>query len=375
MDFHKQNQPTTPSIAVVGNGLSALASVAALAKVGRSCDLIGDLTKDSHGPSLVLNDISETLLGILFPDISLQDYGYRLTHRWVKWGASHSPMKVSQPALALSSNTLLTLLRQSQVVRGSKIHPIDHHHPPDAATMSKLLRPYQWVIHANTATLPPEVNWSILGGGQRIMVATEGESVSANDSCCYIESLADSWLFSAPLFERRRIIQTCIPYASTTPQQALLESLYESRGIGSHVNNVNSIRCFPCAPYIRQPLCGIGWFLVGEAAIKLDPVSGEGTPFALRSAMLMAAVLDGILSDRLPLEAGLQHYCSRLTYSFISHLQGCTRFYEEAFGFRENWSSELHSMHHILNILYPQFSQILHDIQLYQLVDFRLVQS
>ncbi|NEQ10697.1 MAG: hypothetical protein F6K37_33695, partial [Moorea sp. SIO4E2] len=262
MDFHKQNQPTTPSIAVVGNGLSALASVAALAKVGRSCDLIGDLTKDSHGPSLVLNDISETLLGILFPDISLQDYGYRLTHRWVKWGASHSPMKVSQPALALSSNTLLTLLRQSQVVRGSKIHPIDHHHPPDAATMSKLLRPYQWVIHANTATLPPEVNWSILGGGQRIMVATEGESVSANDSCCYIESLADSWLFSAPLFERRRIIQTCIPYASTTPQQALLESLYESRGIGSHVNNVNSIRCFPCAPYIRQPLCGIGWFLV-----------------------------------------------------------------------------------------------------------------
>lgn len=69
-------------VAVVGDSLSAYAVVAVLTKLGYHCDLLCYPTKSNfYGPSLVLNDVSETLLAELFPDVNLGVDSQRLTHR------------------------------------------------------------------------------------------------------------------------------------------------------------------------------------------------------------------------------------------------------------------------------------------------------
>ncbi|MCC5647639.1 hypothetical protein LC607_32970 [Nostoc sp. CHAB 5824] len=355
------------SVAVVGDSLSAYAVVAALAKLGYRCDLLCDPAKSHfYGPSLVLNDVSETLLGKLFPDVNLGVYSQRLTHRWVRWGTQ--PVQVEQPALAIRSHSLLELLRNSKVMQHTRV--ID----ASQLTAQQISQNYTWTVytrHKKGAIALPESSQSLVGG-QRAIVTAEVQDTPKSAHTCYIESLADGWLFYAPVDRSSAMLQACLPITPANPRRALLECLYQSTTISAFVNDLQKVDCFSSAPHLQWPLCGSGWLMVGEPAIKIDPVSGEGTPFALRSAILAGAVIDAILSDRIPDISALSHYQTRLTHSFISHLRGCIQFYREVFSTNLAWQAEMNQMIDIAKTLSNQLEQQAVNMLNYRLIDFEL---
>ncbi|MEH1902142.1 MAG: hypothetical protein V7L04_12190 [Nostoc sp.] len=360
-----ERSEVTP-VAVVGDSLSAYAVVAALAKLGYDCDLLCDPAK-SHfsGRSLVLNDISETLLAELFPDVNLGVYSQRLTHRWVRWGTQ--PVQVEQPALAIRSHSLLELLRNSKVMQHSRV--ID----ANQLTAQEISQNYAWTVytrHKQGAITLPKSSQSLVGG-QRVMVTAEVQDTSKS-AHAYIESLADGWLFYAPVDHSGAMLQACLPITPANPRRALLECLYQSTRISAFVNDLQKVDCFSSAPHLQWPLCGSGWLMVGEPAIKIDPVSGEGTPFALRSAILAGAVIDAILSDGIPDISALSHYQTRLTHSFISHVRGCIQFYREVFSTNLAWLAEINQMIDIAETLSTQLEQQAVNVLNYHLMDFKL---
>ncbi|MBD2415771.1 hypothetical protein H6H01_34680 [Nostoc calcicola FACHB-3891] len=363
--MNSERSDVTP-VAVVGDSLSAYAVVAALAKLGYHCDLLCDPAK-SHffGPSLVLNDVSETLLAQLFPDVNLSIYSQRLTHRLVRWG--RQPVQVEQPALAIRSHSLLELLRNSKVMQHTRMIDVSQ------LTAQQISQNYPWTVytrHKQRAIALPESSQSLVGG-QRVIVTAEVQDTPKSAHACYIESLADGWLFYAPV-DGGAMLQACLPITPANPRRALLECLYKSTTISTFVNDLQKVNCFSSAPHLQWPLCGSGWLMVGEPAIKIDPVSGEGTPFALRSAILAGAVIDAILSDRIPDISALSHYQTRLTHSFISHLRGCIQFYREVFSTNSAWLPEINQMIDIAETLSTQLEQQAVNVLNYRLIDFEL---
>src|SRR5262249_18408498 len=101
---------------------------------------------------------------------------------------------------------------------------------------------------------------------------------------------------------------------------------------------VRACAVFEAAPWIREPLCRPGQIAAGEAAARLDPLCGDGTGFAVRSAILAASVIDGISRGR-PVGAALRPHRHRLHLAFAQHLRTCLAFYTTA-GFDASWTAE-----------------------------------
>jgi hypothetical protein len=80
----------------------------------------------------------------------------------------------------------------------------------------------------------------------------------------------------------------------------------------------------------------------GSLARVYDPLCGDGTGYAVREAILAAAVMDGV-ERGLPRESCLEHYRSRLTRAFHAHLRACHSFYA-AGGFGDEWDSEMNAL-------------------------------
>jgi len=82
----------------------------------------------------------------------------------------------------------------------------------------------------------------------------------------------------------------------------------------------------------RNRVAGPGWLAVGDAAGLVDPITGEGLYYAIRSADLAAQVL---LNHHQPAEKAGQEYCARLWQDFAADLEYAAhlsaRFYRGTF--------------------------------------------
>ena len=356
-----------PNIAIAGQSLTSYAVAAALSKLGYNCTLIYDPQKPQlDGPSLVLNDVCETLLRELFGAIEFEQIGQPLSYRWVRWGPGAESERVPQPAWVISSAALLKQIRESEIMQSVAI--------ADESKIShqELSRDYAWTVYRSQ---PPSAialseNFDIWSGGERVMVTakTLNHGMTRQDSC-YIESLPDSWLFYAPFDEQSGMLQACLPIFPANPRKALLETLYCSKLISPLVAKLDQVRCFPSAPRLQLPLYGDRWLRFG---VKLDPISGEGTPFALRTGILAAAVIDGILKNTAIADDLLNHYQNRLTHSFLSHLQGCSQYYQLVFSNHELWQGEIHQMIQTAQNLLSRLEQQTNPNLDYQLIGFKL---
>lgn len=368
MNQSKIMSTTSVPIAVVGQSLTTYAVAAALTRLGYTCSLIYDPQKlKFEGPSLVLNDVCATLLRELFGAIAFR--GQSLTYRWVRWGQGAKSEQVYQPARVIPYSALLTQIRQSEIMQSVAMIA------GTETTPQQLSRDYAWTVYGSR---PPDAiakreNSAVLQGGQRVMVTAEiPHDNSTSGESCYIESLADSWLFYAPLDHNSAMLQACLPRLPTNPRRAVLDCLYYSQLIAPFVNQLAQVRYFPAAPQLQLPLYGSRCLMLGQSAVKLDPISGEGTPFALRTGILAAAVIDGILHNPTAANTLLSHYQTRLTHSFLAHLQGCSEYYQLVFGNHELWQGEIKQMIKTGRNLSSRLQQQPQSNLQYQLIGFKL---
>jgi hypothetical protein len=96
---------------------------------------------------------------------------------------------------------------------------------------------------------------------------------------------------------------------------------------------------FEAAPSMAQPAAVCGKIRVGDAAVSFDPVCGDGTGNAVRSAILAAAVINAV-TDGLSWEEGIGYYNWRLQRAFLGHAKLCEGFYRSEFP-ASVWSDEM----------------------------------
>ena len=80
----------------------------------------------------------------------------------------------------------------------------------------------------------------------------------------------------------------------------------------------------PTAAFLRQaPACGAGWAMIGDAAGFVDPITGEGLYYALRSADLLSRAL---------LAGKPERYAEWLRQDFLPELEAAASFVDRFFG-------------------------------------------
>ncbi|WP_421906668.1 hypothetical protein [Mameliella sp.] len=306
------------TIRINGRSLATAVLARCLQLKGASFTLAAGADRPPSGPQFIcINDVAISLLRDLFPALWVggDGPGHALTMREVIWGDDPVPQRIAQEGRvvdvgALTSRLFDMLDRVEMDTKG----------------------PVEREVNSTTCRS------NMLQTGDRTMLTSRVElNRPIAPARSLIESLMDGWMFLAPIDAASGILQAMVPKSPADPSARLRAMLDQSALISPHVARLGAIKNFPAAPAIRLPLAGPGGIFVGGPGVRLDPVSGEGAPFAIRTAILAAAVLT--CQDAVEDAAG--HYRQRIVTSFLNHLDGCQSFYAEAFCVDADWQLEL----------------------------------
>jgi hypothetical protein len=258
--------------------------------------------------SVLLSRQTLLLLSEIFPTVDLLSLCHPIQKRIVAWGPDAASITLAHSAWVVSEADLLSRLWQQVTV-------------PDKSEEC----PGGWKVLASG---PQQRTF----GNRTATVVSALVKQDADQTACWIESVASGWLFLLPHGPEHAATVISVGEAP-----AVL--LGQSRVIAGVVDTVSGPAVeFSAYPRIAFPLCGHGWLACGAAAMAFDPLCGEGTGNAARQAYLAAAVV-GAVRDEEPVEQLLAHYTSRQMHGFLRHLQICLSFFQTG-GSTSFWQSE-----------------------------------
>jgi flavin-dependent dehydrogenase len=164
------------------------------------------------------------------------------------------------------------------------------------------------------------------------------------ESTTSIAATQDGWIFTAPHPDGGLAALLVAPSplrAAATAEDVALRLERAGRKVAA-ATVCDISRPEPIAPRLAASLCGAGRLVVGESALALDPLRGDGSGFALRGALLAQAVLAAI-EDGHGTAQYLAHYEKRLRSTFGGHLRGCSAHYRVA-RHSEIWARDIAAM-------------------------------
>jgi hypothetical protein len=308
-----------------------------LARHGRQVGLHAG--ESSGGPRLVLNATTVQLVGRLFgEDVARWPEAHALRGRWVRWDAAEGERFFAEPAIAIASADLARRLRERVLGATDRITLVG----ADAETAPERTRPRtgeRWIVAARGrgAAGASYRNWF-----RRSILSCEA-ACDAALSTAVTEATSAGWLFLFPHAPGAATLQAMVAHVAADPGAQLEAMLAETRLIAPLLRETPRAPAVArAAPRLRDELCRPGWIAVGDEALSLDPLCGDGTGYALREAIVAAAVVRRI-DDGLPAAEALDHYRTRLQRTLAAHLRGCVAFYRDA-PFAGAWEAELAAM-------------------------------
>jgi hypothetical protein len=286
-------------VCIHGNGIAATCCAKLLQRRAIMFGFQADESAGVQRPTLLINSQTQRLIGDVFEDgARLFAEAQPIRRRAVLWGSNANEARwFPHSGLAVRESALLARLWRN--VRSGK-----------AAG-----GPGEWQIHSSR----PAPDRDHLCFGTRMATGFSVGLKDRDNDACFIESLADGWLFLVPA----GVGEGSLIAVGKNPK-TLLE---ESRLIGPVIAELLSEGTgFAAYPRIFVPLCESGWLACGTAAMGFDPICGEGAGHAVREAILAAAVL-GAIHDGADACAALGQYMARLLAGFMRHLELCKQFY------------------------------------------------
>lgn len=147
----------------------------------------------------------------------------------------------------------------------------------------------------------------------------------AERDTCYIQAVTGGWVFVAPAPEGGAMIQAIAPSDDVEDARALA-----ARALARLPLNFTTSKALAPSPFRFDAAPRLapdnidGRATIGDQAIALDPVSGDGIGHIPRAAVLLGALLK---DDHHHLSLAMTTYQARLRSSFIAHLETCERYY------------------------------------------------
>jgi flavin-dependent dehydrogenase len=296
-----------------------------------------------------------------------------LHERRVCWGKDAEVVSVVEPSAVIDGNLLSDRLWQHLL---EKYHDRVRHHKLPVSIDNLLARQneFTWIIDAGgrqSAIAQKLESGHRYAFGDRCILSQEVRLTnSAQEDIYWIETVPEGWLFLAPLGNKKAIFQVMVPLASGETSDLLAILIKQTRHIKEYISKISeSIVTFPAFPQILQPLSSNKYLAVGDAAFSVDPISGDGTGYAIRGAILATSIINAIASG-LSNSDCLQHYTLRLEKAFNAHLQQCLEYYLKGFT-SSLWQREIERMQTSRTLWSPiknrVFTHTLKDFQLVRL--------
>jgi flavin-dependent dehydrogenase len=359
-------------ILVIGNGIAGLSCARLLANRGWEIEIWGK--QQLFSPTLILNQITCNLLQDIWQlDRSFWDSLHLLHERRVGWGKDGEVLNMAEPSAVINGSLLSDRLWTHLL---EKYHDQVHLHelPVSIDNLLDRQNEFTWIIDAGGRQ---SVIAQKLGSGHRyafgdrcILSQEVQLTNSAQEDIYWIETVPEGWLFLAPLGNNKAIFQAMVPLISGETSDLLTILLKQTRYIQNYIAELSaSIAIFAAFPQILRPLSGNKYLAVGDAAFSVDPISGDGTGYAIRGAILATSTINAIASG-LSNSDCLDHYILRLEKAFDAHLQQCLEYYLKGFT-SSLWQREIEKMQTTRTLWNPiknrVFTHTLKDFQLVRL--------
>jgi flavin-dependent dehydrogenase len=230
---------------------------------------------------------------------------------------------VSQPSLAICQSTLLE--RISALVSGR--------------TTVAIADESEWTLVA--AEPPTGVAAERHEFGRRVTLSTEVTLEASYDSgVSWIETPSWGWIHLFPLGDRKGCLQATVLPPLRPGLDEVMDSLLlhcSSMLQRSIVGRSGPVHIQPSFPTLSRHLTDGRSLRIGSAAVRFDPLCGDGTAQSIRTGILAAAAVAASSDFG---QAPILHYERRLAEAFARHLEGCSSFYRNA-GFGETWREEV----------------------------------
>lgn len=291
-------QPDAGAVTIEGRGVAALTAALLLARNRIAFDLTGP--PPSPGPVLFLHPGTLSLLrevwGIAPADLPAL---HRVRRRAVKPLPPDEPALIEQPSVVIGSAALLACLEKRLA---SMLETL----PPAAQSVSAT----PWRLLAAGRTKPPEQ-----ANGPRCTMAEVTPSQHWLADRAIFEAVPGGWLFLLPTGADRALLQSQRD-APNDGGDLLQSNLAESQVMPRLIQSVGGEpQTFNAAPHLAQPCAGTNWIAIGDAAMALPPVTGDGVGNGIRTAIWATACLCAVQAGE-PAAAVLAFYAWRLRDAF-----------------------------------------------------------
>lgn len=154
-----------------------------------------------------------------------------------------------------------------------------------------------------------------------------------------VQSLADGWAWMARLADGRCYWQLTLDVASSAlpPKEQLLDYCRERRQrsalsqafFGGHPEQDLELHARSSTPILCLEACGENWIRVGDAAMAVDPLSGNGIFQSLSSALQAPAVINTLLRAPQRAELAKRFHQRRVEQLFLRFARVGRDFYAE----------------------------------------------
>jgi flavin-dependent dehydrogenase len=324
---------------VLGSGVTGLTSAHLLTTRGWRVDCA--MSPPAPGPVVIISRVNVDLLCELWhADEALFAGAHRLRGRVVQWEGTADPVHTTTPALVMSVGVLQERLAGRAGEAGLCFVARERVDPAR----------YDWVVQAGGREAAS--GESIAFGRRRGVAVSVKLTSRAHTDRALIESVPGGWLIVIPQGLGRGTLQAVFSDQPVEPQAQLRALLAQSRITSALIEEiVGEPVGFAAMPRLAMAPCVSGSIAVGDAAVALDPLSGNGVGSGLRSAILATAVLDAAAEDTAP-QACFNHYAQRLRNTMRSHVQSCVEFYGRA-THAVGWYAEIDTMSEALHRLPP----------------------
>ncbi|HKR21998.1 MAG TPA: hypothetical protein VJS17_05345 [Pyrinomonadaceae bacterium] len=312
----------------------------------------------------MLNAVTIQLIHDIFGDVNYVLRGAHPVNRhYINWGDNRPGEFTPSSGFTLTADVLST--RLFDLLRWDSRLIIDG----ESDAESK----FDWDVYAANTRRIGNTDISSRRFGQRYAISfdvTLRDDVDCTTS--FIEATPRGWLFLAPLGQGRAVLQAVVPdeprnFIATT--RTLLASTKEIKRNVEEFKLAHRPFAIDCAPEKLSRMHGANWLATGTAACSYDPLCGDGTGYAIRAAILAAAVLEGI--DRGTTREGLlTYYKLRISYAFYTHLRSCVSLYSTA-SYADIWRGELDNMEEGISALEKELSRM--TTNHYRLHEFELL--
>jgi hypothetical protein len=317
---------TMAGIDIDGDGISSLCCAHLLARSSIPYSIQSPATRKQ--PAILIGTQAASLLKDACQAHDLLHTGWKINRRVVQWGAAKEPVCVPHDAIAIPEETLVAGMRDS---------------------LEPALKNNKSTINWRIVTSNRESNEAFDVYGQRLAFSQKVTLKHTEDArSCWTESTRHGWLFLLPFNSS----EAALIAAAYEPVKAMEESRLIVPRLASELSQATAA---PIAPRLARALYGDGMIQTGTAAMRFDPLCGEGAGHAAREAYLTVAVIRAALRGE-PAEDLLDHYSKRLKQAFLRHLIICSSFYSSG-GNSDFWRSEENALQNGISELQSQIQR------------------